>query len=53
MRFELQTSWFRILVEILEPGQLFSRYRIISPRLDGPIQRELHRRIRRQLRTGP
>jgi hypothetical protein len=53
MRIELQTRWFRILVEILEPGPPYSRYRVISPRLDGPVGRELLREIRKQLRDCP
>jgi hypothetical protein len=53
MRVQLQTDWFRILVEIFEPRPALSRYRMISARLDGPIQREMHRRIRKQLRAGP
>jgi hypothetical protein len=53
MRVQLQTDWFRILFEIFEPRPALSRYRMISPRLDGPVQRQLQRRIRKQLRPGP
>lgn len=50
MRFDWQTRWVRILIEILEPVHEITRYRVVSRRDDGRLARDLTRRIHHQMK---